>query len=234
MVYSMPGSSVFHCLPEFAQIHVHGVSDAIQPSCPLSSLLLPPSFFLSIRVFSNESALCIRWPKYWSFSISPSNEYSGLISFGIDWFDFLAVQGTLKSLFQHHDSKASAFFMVQLSHSYMTTGTVYWLCSSSHNKVLQGKSGVWLAFWPCCFPSNQDVPPEYTPHFREPGRSGHVRPPSAKVHKALKGPLEGAGPERGGERLLTKPPSRRWGSGFEKSTMLVFQGCLLAHPKAVY
>ena len=92
-------------------------------------LLLLPSIFPSIKVFSNESALCIRWPKYWSFSfsISPSNEYSGLISFRIDWFDLLAVQGTLKSLLQHHNSKASilrhsAFFMVQLSHPYMTTG----------------------------------------------------------------------------------------------------------------
>ena len=91
-------------------------------------LLLPPSIFLSIRVFSNELAVCIRWPKYWSFSfsISPCNEYSGLISFRIDWFD-LAVQGTLKSLLQHHSSKASilqcsAFFMAQLSHLCMTTG----------------------------------------------------------------------------------------------------------------
>ena len=89
-------------------------------------LLFPPSTFPSIRGFSNESALCIRWPKYWSFSFSPSNEYSGLISFRMDWFD-LAVQGTLKSLLQHHSSKASvlqssAFFMVQLSHSAMTTG----------------------------------------------------------------------------------------------------------------
>ena len=93
------------------------------------SLLLLPSIFPSIRVFSNELALHIRWPKYWSlsFSISPSNEYSGLISFRIDWLDFLVVQGTLKSLLQHHSSKASifqcsAFFMVQLSHLYMTTG----------------------------------------------------------------------------------------------------------------
>ena len=92
-------------------------------------LLLLPSIFPSIRGFSNESALCIRWPKYWgfSFSISPSNEYSGLISFRMDWFDLLAVQGTLKSLLQHHSAKASilqhsAFFMVQLSHPYMTTG----------------------------------------------------------------------------------------------------------------
>ena len=94
--------------------------------CPL---LFPPSIFPSIRVFSNESALCIMWPKYWSFSfnISPSNEHSGLISFRMDWLDLLAVQGTLKSLLQHHNSKASilrrsAFFIVQLSYPYMTTG----------------------------------------------------------------------------------------------------------------
>ena len=92
-------------------------------------LLLLPSIFLSIRVFSNESALRIRWPKYWSFSfnISPSNEHPGLVSFRMDWLDLLAVQGTLKSLLQHHSSKApilrhSAFFTVQLSHPYMTTG----------------------------------------------------------------------------------------------------------------
>ena len=92
--------------------------------CPL---LLLPSVFPSIRVFSKESVLCVRWPKYWSFSISPSNQCSGLISFRIDWFDLLAVQGTLKSFLQHHSSKASipqhsAFFIVQLSHPYMTTG----------------------------------------------------------------------------------------------------------------
>ena len=90
-------------------------------------LLIMSSIFHIIRVFSNELALCIRWPKYWSFSISPSNEYSGLISFRIDWFDLLAVQGTLKSLLQHHSLKESVFqhstlFMVQLSHPYMTTG----------------------------------------------------------------------------------------------------------------
>ena len=94
--------------------------------CPL---LLPPSIFPSIRIFSNESLLCIRWPKYWSFSFSnnPSNEYSGLISFRMDWLDLFAVQGTLKSLLQHHSSKASilqcsGFFIVQLSHSYRSTG----------------------------------------------------------------------------------------------------------------
>ena len=92
-------------------------------------LLFLPSVFPSIRVFSNESVLCIRWPKYWSFSfnISPSNEHPGLISFKMDWLDLLAVQGTLKSLLQHHSSKGfilwrSAFFIVQLSHPYMTTG----------------------------------------------------------------------------------------------------------------
>ena len=104
-------------------------SDAIQPSHHLLSLLLLPLIFPSIRVFSNESVLHIRWPNFWSFSfrISPSNEYSGLISFRMDWLDFLAVQGTLKSLLPHHSSKASilwhsAFFIVQLSHPYMTTG----------------------------------------------------------------------------------------------------------------
>ena len=125
---STPGFPVHHQLPELAHTHVHRVGDAIQPSHPLSSLLLPPSIFPSIRVFASESVLHIRWPKYWSFSfsISPSNEYSGLISFRIDWFDFLAVQETLKSFLQHCSSKASilwrsAFFTVQLSHPYMTT-----------------------------------------------------------------------------------------------------------------
>ena len=125
---STPGLPVHHQLPESTQTHIHWVSDAIQPSHPLSLLLLP-SIFPSIRVFSNESALCIRWPKYWSFSfnISPSNEHPGLISFRMDWLDLFAVQGTLKSLLQHHSSKASillcsAFFIVQLSHPYMTTG----------------------------------------------------------------------------------------------------------------
>ena len=123
-----PDFPVLHYLPEFAQIHVHWVSDAIQPSHPLLFPFLLPSIFPSIRIFSNESVFHISWPKYWSFSysISPSNEYSGLISFKIDWFDLLAVQGTLKSLLQHI-SKASvlqhsAFFMVQLSHPYMTPG----------------------------------------------------------------------------------------------------------------
>ena len=103
----------------------------------LSSLLLLSSIFPSIRVFSNESGPHIRWPKYWSFSISLSNEYSGLISFRIDWLDLLAVQGTLKSLLQHHCSKASilwhsAFLMVQLPHSYMTTGKAIASSSFQH------------------------------------------------------------------------------------------------------
>ena len=110
------------------------------PCCPL---LLPPSIFPSIRVFSNESALRIRWPKYWSFSfsISPSNEYSGLISFRIDWFDLLAVQETLKNLLQNYNLKASvlwhsAFFMVQLSHLHMTTGKTMTLTIKTFSKLL--------------------------------------------------------------------------------------------------
>ena len=110
MDYSTPGLPVRHQLPELTQAHVHQVGDAIQPSHPLSSpsplAPIPPS----IRVFSNESTLHMRWPKYQSFSfnISPSNEYSGLISFRMDWLDLLAVQGTLKSLLQYHSSKALA------------------------------------------------------------------------------------------------------------------------------
>ena len=108
MNHSTPGLPVHHQLPEFTQTHVHRVGDAIQPSHPL--LLLPP-VPPSIRVFSNESALHMRWPNCWSFSfsISPSNEHSGLISFRMDWLDLLAVQGTLKSLLQNHSSKASIF-----------------------------------------------------------------------------------------------------------------------------
>ena len=125
---SMPGFPVHHQLLEFTQTHVHWVGDAIQPFHPLSSLL-PLSIFPSIRVFSNKSVLCIRWPKYWSFSfsISLSKERPGLISFRMDWLDLLAVQRTLTSLLQHYSSKASilwrsAFFTVQPSHPYMTTG----------------------------------------------------------------------------------------------------------------
>ena len=120
---STPGLPVHHQLLEFTETHVHQVSDAIQPSHPLPPI--PPS----IRVFSNESTLLMRWPKYWSFSfiIIPAKEIPGLISFRMDWLDLLAGQGTLKSLLQHHSSKASilqrsAFFTVQLSHPYTTTG----------------------------------------------------------------------------------------------------------------
>jgi len=125
----MSGFPVNYQLPELTQTLVHRISDAIQPSHPLSSLLLLSSISPSIRVFSSELVLRIRWPKYCSFSfnISPSNEYSGLTSFRIYWLGLLEVQGTLKSLLQHHSSKAlilrcSAYFIVQLSHLYMTTG----------------------------------------------------------------------------------------------------------------
>src|SRR5574341_1418758 len=106
---STPGLPVHHQLPEFTQTHIHRVSIAIQPSHPLSSLLLLPPIPPSTRVFSNESTLRMRWPKHWSFSFSiiPSKEHPGLISFRMDWLKLLAVQGTLKSLLQHHSSKAS-------------------------------------------------------------------------------------------------------------------------------
>ena len=126
---STPGLPVHHQLPKLVQTHVHWVGDLIQPSHPLSSPSFPAFNFPQIRVDSSKSVLCIRWPKYWSFSfgISPSNECSGLISFKMDWLDLLAAQGTLKSLLQHHSSKASvlqhsAFSIAQLSHPYMTTG----------------------------------------------------------------------------------------------------------------
>ena len=125
---SMPSFPVLHYLLEFAQTHSHWVTMPSNHLILCLPLLLLPSTFPSIRVFSNESAFPIRWSKYWSFSfsVSSSNEYSQLISFQIDWFDLLAVQGTLKSLCQHHSSKTSvlqcsAFFMVQLSHPYMLT-----------------------------------------------------------------------------------------------------------------
>ena len=131
MDYTMPDFSVLHHFPELAQTHVLQVSDAIQPSHPLSPVSPPASIFPRIRVFSNESALHIRVLNYWSFSISPSNECSGLISFWlillIDWFDLLAVQGTRKNLFQHHSSTASiyqhsVFVTAQHSYPYMTAG----------------------------------------------------------------------------------------------------------------
>ena len=123
---STPGLPVHHQLPEFTQTHVHRVSDAIQPSHPLSSPSPPAPNPSQHQSFSNESALRMRWPKYWSFSfsISPSKEIPGQISFRMDWLDLLTVQGTLKSLLQHYSSKASilrhsAFFTVQLSYPYI-------------------------------------------------------------------------------------------------------------------
>ena len=126
---SKPGLPVHHQLPEFTQTHVHRVSDAIQPSHPLLFPSPPAPNPSQHQVFSNESTLHMRWPEYWSFSfrIIPSKEIPGLISFRMDWFDLLAVQGTLKSLLQHHSSKASilrcsAFITVQLPHPNITTG----------------------------------------------------------------------------------------------------------------
>ena len=122
MNHSTPSLPVHHQLPESTQTHVHWVGDTIQPSHPLSSPSSPALNLSQHQDFSNESTFRIRWPRYWSFSfnISPSNEYSGLISFRMDWLDLLAVQGTLKSLLQHHSLKASilrrsAFFIVQLT-----------------------------------------------------------------------------------------------------------------------
>ena len=139
------GFCIYHQLTVVAQTHVHQFGHAIQPSHPLSS---PSSdcCLQSFRVFSNESVLCIRWPKYWSFnlSISPSNENSGLISFRIDWFDLPAVEGTLKSLLQHHSSKASvfqhsAFLTVQVSHIWLQEKLQLWL------------DGLLLPKWRLCF-----------------------------------------------------------------------------------
>ena len=126
---SMPGLPVHHQLPEFTQTHVHWVSDAIQPSHPLLSPFFLAPILRSITVFFNESNLCMRWPKFWSFSFSiiPSKEIPGMISFRMDWLDLFAVQETVKSLLQYHSSKGSiprhsAFFTIQLSHLYLTTG----------------------------------------------------------------------------------------------------------------
>ena len=139
---STPGFPVHHQLLEFAQTHVHWVDDAIQPSHPLLPLLLLPSIFPNIRVFSNEMALAIRWPKYWSlsFSISPSNEYSGLISFRIDWFYLLVVQGTLKSFLQHCNSKIIDSLVLSL---------LYWELQFSFTHI---KVDIWfLSDFQVCF-----------------------------------------------------------------------------------
>ena len=143
MNHSTPGLAV-HQLPEFTQTHVHRVSDAVQPSILCRPLFLLPPIPPSIKVFSNESPLRMRWPKYWSFSFSiiPSKEILGLISFTMDWLDFLAVQGTLKSFLQHHRSKVSvlwhsAFFILQLSYPYMTTGKTITLTTQTfYGKVI--------------------------------------------------------------------------------------------------
>ena len=149
---STPGLPVNHQLPEFTQTHIHRVGDAIQPSHPLSSPSPPAPNPSSLRIFSNESTLRMRWPKYWSFSFSiiPSKEHSGPISFRMDLLDLLEVQGTLKSLLQHHSSKASilwrsAFFMVQLSHPYMTTGkTITWILQTFVGNVSAFFHALWI------------------------------------------------------------------------------------------
>ena len=158
---STPGFRVLHFLPEIAQIHLHWVSDAIYHLSLCRPLLLLPSVFPSIRVFSSESALHIRWPKYWSlsFSISPSSEYSGLISFRIDWFDLPAVQGTFfffsqgtfKTLLQHHDSKASILW-----HSTSDSNTLLFLkLKSQPTRSLERKKQLspeeWGLVFYCCY-----------------------------------------------------------------------------------
>ena len=170
MNHSTPGLPVHHQFPEFTQIPVS--IELVMPSshlilcCPLLLPPIPPS----TRVFSNESALPNRWPKYWSFSfsISPSNEHPGLISFKMDWLDLLAVQGTLKSLLQHHSSKASilqhsTFFIVQLSHPYLTTGKTITLTRWTKGVYLSTKlqtslRWVWwqLIIFALLFPFNKD------------------------------------------------------------------------------
>ena len=165
---STPGFPVFHCLPEFAQTHVHWVSDAIQPSHPLSRpLLLLPSIFPSIMVFSNELALRIRWPKYWSFSfsVSTSSEYSRLISFRIDWFDFFAVLGTVMSLLQHHRSKAS-IFAAQPS-----------LWSNSHIHLLKNRNFDYMDLCPQSDVSPSPFQPVGTPHPPPTHTHTHIHQP---------------------------------------------------------
>ena len=148
MNHSTPGLPVHHQLPEFTQTHIHRVGDTIQPSHPLSSPSPPAPNPSQHQGLSNESTLRMRWPKYWSFSlsISPSNEHPGLTSFRMDCLDLLTVQGTLKSLLQHHSSKASilqcsAFFTVQLSHPYMTTGKT--IALTRQNLVSKVMSLLW-------------------------------------------------------------------------------------------
>ena len=156
---STPSLLVHHQPPEFTQTHVHRVSDAIHHLILCRLLLLLPPVPPSIRVFSNESTLVMRWPKYWSFSfsISPSNEHPGLISFRMYWLDLLALQGTHKNLLQHHSSEAailqhSAFFTVQLSHPYLTTGKTIDILGTgkSISKLMHmvvGRLWVLVGFW---------------------------------------------------------------------------------------
>ena len=156
----MPGLPVHHQLPEFTQTHVHWVSDAIQSSHPLlSPLFLLPSVFPSIRVFPKESAFHIRWPKYWSFSfsISPSNEYSELISFRMDWLNLLAIQGTLKGLLQHHNSKAS------MVHGGLNIKPIRWFMDSVWGQL---KLTVWI-----------------TINCENSERDGNTRPPDVPLEK---------------------------------------------------
>ena len=155
-------SPVLHHFPEFAQNHVIWVGDTIQPSHPLSSPSLPAFSLFTINVFSRELARHIRRPKYWSFSfnISPSNEYSESISFRIDWFDLLAVQGALMCLIQNHSSKASvlqcsAFFMVQLWHPYMTTGKTITLSMATFVTKVMSLLFDTLSRWYSFFPMNK-------------------------------------------------------------------------------
>ena len=158
MNHSTLGLPVHHQFLEFTQTHVHRVGDAIQPSHPLSFPSPPAPNPSQHGVFSNESTLRMRWPKYWSFhlSISPSNEHPGLVSSRMDWFDLLAVQGTLKSLLQYHSSKASilrrsAFFIVQLSHPYMTTGKTIALTRRTFvGKVMSLLFNMNLLIYFCC------------------------------------------------------------------------------------
>ena len=138
---SMPAFPVHHQLLELAQTHVRRINDTIQPSHPLSSPSPPAPNLPQHQVFSSESVLCIRWPKYWNLSISPSKEYSRLISFRIDWLDLLAVQGTLRSLLQHHSSKAS---ILVLSFLYSQTLT------SIHSAILFAVSSHGLNLVPLC------------------------------------------------------------------------------------
>ena len=136
---NMPGFLVLHYLPELAQTHIHWISDAIPPSCALSSTSPPPSIFPSIRVFSNESALHIWWPEYWSFSfsISPSDEYSGLIFIRLDWVDLLAAQGTIKSLLQHCSVK----------HQFLSIQPSLWPNSHNCTNYWKNHSFDYMDFW---------------------------------------------------------------------------------------